>query len=105
MHRIHIQITTSKLDKLKQLRKQSQINIQLKKKIKNRLSDGRTNFQVLQNKFKKLQEFNFSTINAILYSIKSTIINQRNSVSSKEKKSIRKQIHGRMDSTLHVTPH
>ena len=33
MHRIHIQVTPSKLEKLKQLRKQSQINIQLKKNI------------------------------------------------------------------------
>lgn len=56
LHRIHIQVTPSKLDKLKQLRKQSQINIQLKKKLKNRLSEFRTNFQVLQNKFKNLQE-------------------------------------------------
>lgn len=60
LHRIHIQVTPSKLEKLKQLRKQSQINIQLKKKIKNRLSELKTNFQVLQNKFKTLQEDSIS---------------------------------------------
>lgn len=34
LHRIHIQVTPSKLDKLKQLRNKSQINIQLKKNSK-----------------------------------------------------------------------
>lgn len=60
LHKIHIQVTPSKLAKLKQIRKQSQINIQLKKKFKNRLSELRTNFRVLQNKFKNLQEDSIS---------------------------------------------